>query len=67
MGVELARRGPARSPGTYGWDGGLDRTWANDPGEGLVGVMLTNKTWMSPIPPAAFRDFWTCAYTALGD
>lgn len=67
VGVQLHRRGPARSPGTYGWDGGLGASWANDPSEDLIGVLLTNQTWTSPVPPGAFRDFWTCVYAALGD
>jgi CubicO group peptidase (beta-lactamase class C family) len=67
VGVELLRTGPARPPGTYGWDGGLGSSWANDPSAGLVGVVLTNQAWTSPAPPAVVRDFWTCAYTALAD
>jgi CubicO group peptidase (beta-lactamase class C family) len=65
LGVELVRRGPGRTPGTYFWDGGLGSSWAADPAEDLVGVLLTNQTWMSPVPPAAFGDFWTCVYAAL--
>jgi CubicO group peptidase (beta-lactamase class C family) len=65
VGIELHHNGPARPPGTYGWDGGLGTSWANDPSEGLTAILLTNQTWTSPVPPAVFRDFWTCAYTAL--
>lgn len=65
VGVELRNIGPARPPGTYGWDGGLGSSWANDPSEGLVGVLLTNQAWASPVPPPAFTDFWTCVYAAL--
>jgi CubicO group peptidase (beta-lactamase class C family) len=28
----------SRSVGTYGWDGGLGTSWANDPAEDLVDV-----------------------------
>ena len=28
-------------PGRYGWSGGYGTTWFNDPGEGLVGIALT--------------------------
>jgi CubicO group peptidase (beta-lactamase class C family) len=67
VGVGLHRNNVSRPPGTYGWDGGLGSSWSNDPSEGLTGVLLTNQAWTSPTPPAAFGDFWTCAYTALAD
>jgi CubicO group peptidase (beta-lactamase class C family) len=63
--VQLLRTGPSRSVGTYGWDGGLGSSWANDPAEDLVGILLTNQAWTSPAPPATFQDFWTCAYPAI--
>jgi CubicO group peptidase (beta-lactamase class C family) len=28
-------------PGRYGWSGGYGTTWFNDPGEGLIGVAMT--------------------------
>jgi CubicO group peptidase (beta-lactamase class C family) len=65
VGVQLRRTGVGRSPGSYGWDGGLGSSWANDPVEGLTGVLLTNRAFTSPMPPAVVQDFWTCAYTAL--
>ncbi len=65
VGVHLRATGSTRSAGTYGWDGGLGSTWANDPAEGLTGVLLTNQTWMSPEPPPVCRDFWAGAYAAL--
>ena len=65
VGVQVRRTGPARSVGTYGWDGGLGSSWANDPAEELVGILLTNQAWTSPAPPAVHQDFWTCAYGAL--
>ena len=67
VGVQLRRTGPARSIGSYGWDGGLGTTWANDPTEDLYGILLTNQTWTSPTPPPVAQDFWTCTYTALAD
>lgn len=51
--------------GTYGWDGGLGTSWANDPAAGLVGVLLTNRAWTSPTPPAVRDDFWRAACAAL--
>jgi CubicO group peptidase (beta-lactamase class C family) len=67
VGVQVRRTGPARSVGTYGWDGGLGSSWANDPREDLVGILLTNQAWPSPVPPPVFQDFWTCAYAAIPD
>jgi CubicO group peptidase (beta-lactamase class C family) len=67
MGVRVARVGPAQSVGTYGWDGGLGSTWANDPAEGLVGILLTNQMWTSPTLPEVAQDFWTATYAAFDD
>lgn len=53
--------------GSYGWDGGLGSSWRNDPGHGLLTVLLTNATWTSPRPPAVHLDLRTCAYAALDD
>lgn len=66
VGVARRRDGVARSAGSYGWDGGLGTSWANDPAEGLVGVILTNHEFTGPhLAPAVIRDFWTLAYAAL--
>jgi CubicO group peptidase (beta-lactamase class C family) len=62
--VQLGRV-DARAPGTYGWDGGYGTSWANDPVEDVVGVLLTNQMWDSPQPPAVAADFWTATYAAL--
>jgi hypothetical protein len=55
------------TPGRYGWDGGLGTSWANDPREELVGILLTQRAMMSPIPPPVFQDFWTSVYQAIDD
>jgi CubicO group peptidase (beta-lactamase class C family) len=60
-------RSDVRSVGTYGWDGGFGTSWANDPVEGIVGVLLTNQMWTSPAPPPVCRDFWTATYAAIAD
>jgi CubicO group peptidase (beta-lactamase class C family) len=67
VGVQIARTGPAQSVGTYGWNGGLGSQWANDPAEGIVGILMTNQAWSSPTPPPVSQDFWTCAYAAIED
>jgi CubicO group peptidase (beta-lactamase class C family) len=68
VGVQV-RRTAATSPiGSYGWAGGLGSSWANDPGERLVGVVLTTDMFTSAYPPpAVIQDFWTGLYAALGD
>ena len=68
VGVQVRRTGPTRSVGTYGWDGGLGSSWANDPRERLVGVVLTTDMFTAAYPPpAVIQDFWTCVYAALDD
>ncbi len=67
VGVQIARTSPARSVGTYGWDGGLGAQWANDPAEGVIGVLMTSQAWSSPVPPPVCTDFWTCIYAAIED
>jgi CubicO group peptidase (beta-lactamase class C family) len=65
--VQVRRAGPTRSVGTYGWDGGLGTSWATDPGEDLIGILMTNQAWTSASPPPVCLDFWTCVYAAIND
>ena len=68
VGVQVRRTGPAPAVGCYGWAGGLGSAWANDPGERLIGVVLTTDMFTSAFPPpAVISDFWTCTYSALAD
>jgi len=62
--VTTSRTGHA-SVGRYGWSGGLGTTWFNDPREGLIGILLTQRLWQSAEPPSVSVDFETCAYSAL--
>ena len=62
--ITTARTGLG-SVGRYGWNGGLGTSWFNDPREGLIGVLLTQKLWQSPQPPEVSTDFETGAYAAL--
>lgn len=50
-----------RSPGAFGWDGGLGTSWYCDPARQLIGVLLTQRAWTSPNPPDVCRDFWRAA------
>lgn len=67
VGVQVRRIGPTRSVGTYGWDGGLGSQWANDPAEGIIGILMTSQAWTSPVPPSVCQDFWTSIYAAIED
>jgi CubicO group peptidase (beta-lactamase class C family) len=61
------RRSDLGSVGRYGWAGGFGTSWANDPAEGLIGILLTQASFTSPVPPAVHQDFWTMSYAALDD
>jgi CubicO group peptidase (beta-lactamase class C family) len=67
FGVGVLRRKThvPESPGTYSWTGGMGTSWANDPVEGLVGILLTNQLFSGPWLPPIHQDFWTSTYTAL--
>ncbi len=69
VGIRRRRAGPSdgsgRSVGSYGWDGGLGTTWANDPTEDLIAILLTNQAFDSPLGTRTTNDFWTTSYAAL--
>jgi CubicO group peptidase (beta-lactamase class C family) len=54
-------------PGRFGWNGGTGTSFYVDPAEELIGILLTQREMTSPVPPPVFRDFWTCAYSAIED
>ncbi len=33
----------------------------------MTGILMTQRVWDSPVPPAVNRDFWTSAYQAIDD
>jgi CubicO group peptidase (beta-lactamase class C family) len=49
------------SPGSYGWDGGLGSVFRVDPARQTVKVLLSNRSFVSPEPPAVMKDFWRAA------
>jgi CubicO group peptidase (beta-lactamase class C family) len=66
LGVQVRRTGLGPTVGSYGWTGGLGTSWGNDPGNDLVGVVLTTDMFVSSSsPPAIIQDFWTCVYAAI--
>jgi CubicO group peptidase (beta-lactamase class C family) len=66
LAVRVRQAGIAQPVGTYGWDGGLGSSWANDPVHRLIGIVLTNRAWSSPRLPRIAEDFWTAAAAAMG-
>jgi CubicO group peptidase (beta-lactamase class C family) len=53
------------TPGRYGWDGGWGTSWYVDPTEGLIGILLTQRSWDADGMPTFYSDFWTSAYQAI--
>jgi CubicO group peptidase (beta-lactamase class C family) len=51
--------------GRYGWSGGLGSSWWNDPNEGLIAIIVTERTFESPDPPNVIKDFWKSAYAVV--
>ncbi len=69
FGVSIVNRrdGVYAVPGSYGWNGGFGTCWSNDPEEGMVTILMTQRLWDTPSPPEILRDFLTSAYQAIGD
>src|SRR5262249_47564223 len=65
--IGTRRNDMAGAPGAFGWDGGLGTSWWSDPGEEMVGILLTQRAWTSPSPPPVALDFRTSAYQAIDD
>jgi CubicO group peptidase (beta-lactamase class C family) len=61
------RRTHMASVGTYGWSGGMGTLWENDPREGLITILMTQRGWESSTPGGVFADFFTLAYAAIDD
>jgi CubicO group peptidase (beta-lactamase class C family) len=65
VGIVTRRDNLWATPGRYGWDGGYGTSWAVDPVEGLIGVLLTQRVWDEPGYPSVNVDFWNGLYQAL--
>jgi CubicO group peptidase (beta-lactamase class C family) len=65
--VITKRDGPTTTPGRFGWDGGYGTSWASDPKEGLVGILMTQRLLGPEGPPPVYSDFWSLAYQAIDD
>ncbi|MGW6913888.1 serine hydrolase domain-containing protein [Kitasatospora sp. NPDC054939] len=58
-------RGDFAPVGQFGWDGGTGTTAYADPGNGLVGLLLTQTGMSTPDSARAIHDFWTTLYQAI--
>ena len=60
----LRRDDVSASPGRFGWEGGLGTSWASDPREDLVAILMTQ---VMGFPSGIDLDFWTSVYQAIDD
>jgi CubicO group peptidase (beta-lactamase class C family) len=67
MAITTRRTGASAVPGRFGWDGGLGTSWASDPREDMLAILMTQLAWGSPGGLNAYHDFWTSAYQAIDD
>ncbi|MCX4745210.1 beta-lactamase family protein [Kitasatospora sp. NBC_01287] len=69
FGVSVAtRRTELGHPvGQFGWNGGFGTSWAVDPADRVIGVLLTQRLFTSAEAPPVVQDFWTSTYQALAD
>jgi CubicO group peptidase (beta-lactamase class C family) len=65
LAVDIRRDEIFRTPGRFGWDGGLGTSAYTDPVEDVIGILFTQRMMDSPEPPKVFTDFWTTAYGAI--
>ncbi len=61
------RTGIADSPGRFGWDGAFSTSWASDPAEDLVAILMVQRLGFGPNPAGLFGDFWPLVYQAIDD
>jgi len=67
MSMVTSQRAAEGSVGTFGWDGGLGTSWYSDPQEEMVTILMTQRAWTSPSPPAVCLDFWRAAHEAIDE
>ena len=64
--VTTRRDDVASSPGRFGWDGGYGTSWASDPKEDMIAILMT-QCLAGPHSPSIGLDFWTSVYQAIDD
>jgi CubicO group peptidase (beta-lactamase class C family) len=67
-GLSVISQAVPRGPpvGAVGWCGGLGTSWISDPATDLTAILLTQREFEGPDPPAIHKEFWSAAYRALG-
>lgn len=65
MAVTTERDQIFATPGRYGWEGGHGTSFAADPREEMVGILMTQVGY--PQAMNVYFDFWTSAYQAIDD
>ena len=63
--VNTVRKDLASTPGRFGWAGGYGTSGYTDPGENLIGILMTQRLMDSPAPLPHYDDFWTATYAAI--
>jgi len=53
-------------PGRFGWDGGYGTSWASDPAEDMIAILMTQRAAF-PGASGTYVDFWTSAYQAIDE
>ena len=69
FGVSMVTRRDTISstPGRFGWDGAFGTSWASDPAEDMVCILMIQRMGFGPNPAGIHGDFWTLAYQAIDD
>ena len=66
MSVVAERTGLA-SPGAFGWDGGFTTSGHSDPGENMIGILMTQRVAGNEVSGMIHHDFWTSTYQTIDD
>ena len=64
--VVTGRDHPWATPGRFGWDGGFGTSWASDPEEDMVALLMTQRAGF-PLFSPVYLDFWNSVYQAIDD
>ncbi len=67
LSVVTRRDGVSMSPGRFGWDGAFGTSWASDPAEDMVCILMIQRMGFGPSPAGLNSDFWTLAYQTIDD
>ena len=66
MAIVTGRDALAAVPGRFGWDGGYGTSWASDPKEEMVAILMAQRAQF-PLFSPVYLDFWASVYQAVDD